>query len=205
MVKVVVQHAMPLVAAGLRQFLEGEADLALVAGEPGPADVLITDQRGVFELLGPRPRPAGQRPRVVVVAASDRERDVRLALERGAFGYLLLDCSRAEVLQAVRSVARGLRWLCPAAVVSMTESLVTEPPTAREEEVLGLLAAGCSNKVIAQRLGLALGTVKAHMKSLLHKLGASSRTEAISIAVRRGLADVGQAERRRADAPARVP
>jgi DNA-binding NarL/FixJ family response regulator len=121
------------------------------------------------------------------VTPSQRENDVRHALELGVQGYLLLGCTPKDLLSAVRAVGRGMRWLCPEAATRMADSMAQDGLTPREEQVLRLLVAGCSNKVIGQSLDLALGTVKTHVKAIFQKLNARSRTEAISICMQRGL------------------
>lgn len=189
--QVLVDHPIPLVAAGLCAVLAQHDDLHLPAGRAGlddpPPDVVICDHANGLRWLAQaatRPAPA---PRVLIVTAIDREPEVRQALERGAHGYLMLDCSADEVLAAVRQLARGQRQICAEAAQRIVDSFALPPLTPRELQVLRLLAAGQSNKAIGQGLGLAVGTVKVHVKSVLVKLGARSRTEAMSIGLRRGL------------------
>lgn len=198
-VTVWIAHADPLLAVGLAAVLRAQPDLdvRLAAGadaEPDAAvQVLLTDfQGGLRHLAGLRchavPRNlAGAR--VLVAGASDREHDVRRALEAGVHGYLPVGCAIDELAAGVRTLGRGSRYLSQTVAQRMAESLTHEALTARETEVLGLIVRGRCNKAIARELAIAVGTVKAHVKGIMAKLDASSRTHAASIAARRGLVD----------------
>lgn len=196
--RVLVMHDTPLLASGVVAALSGQRDLAVALAppcldptdHPAACDVLVADHAvgiAVAERLRQRPRPG--RVQVLILTTTHRERDVRIALERGVRGYLLADCSTEELVAGVRRVAQGVRFICAAAAQRMADSLAQEALTAREIDVLCLLARGRPNKLIASELGLAIGTVKAHVKSILNKLGARGRTEAVSVANQRGLVD----------------
>ncbi len=114
------------------------------------------------------------------------------ALSQGARGVLFRDADGLAIASALRAVARGLTVVDPAIAASVLPSrerptLLREPLTARENEVLKLLTAGLANKVIAQRLGISEHTVKFHVNAILAKLGAESRTDAVVRAARMGL------------------
>jgi DNA-binding NarL/FixJ family response regulator len=126
-------------------------------------------------------------PKVMIVTQRDREAEIRHALEQGIQGYLLLGCRLEEMNDGVRALHRGLRHLGQAAARRIAESFSHQSLTDRECTVLRLLVAGCSNKGIALDLDIALGTVKAHVKAILGKLEAKTRTEAAAVAQRRGL------------------
>jgi two-component system, NarL family, response regulator len=127
------------------------------------------------------------RPRIIVMTTYETEEDVRRTLQAGAKGFLVKGALPEQILETVRRVARG-EALVPAKIASMlTESLSHPELSARELEVLRHLAAGQSNKEIGEKLQITEHTVKAHMKSILVKLGAFGRTEAIAIATKRGL------------------
>jgi DNA-binding NarL/FixJ family response regulator len=117
---------------------------------------------------------------------------VRGALEQGVHGYLPLDRGIDEFVHGVRTVARGSRYLAPSTAQCMADSLTREALTAREAEVLDLLACGECNKSIARQLDIAVGTVKAHVKAIMGKLDASSRTQAVSVAAQRGLVSMSE-------------
>lgn len=194
---VLVQYAEPLLATGLAAALRTVDGLCVIApavdGAPPqaqPVDVVVTDPSGGIALLArQRHGTAGplSQARVVIVAAHDRETDVRLALENGVHGYVLLGCTLQELSTAVLAVARGSKYLCMEVAQRMADSLTREALTSREAEVLGFLALGECNKTIARRLDIAVGTVKTHVRAILCKLDAASRTHAVTIASRRGL------------------
>ena len=117
----------------------------------------------------------------------ESEVGIRGAMEAGARGYILLSSTLECVVQAVRRVGRGGTAIDPRVVAKMLDSLNGNKLTEREIEVLRLIMLGQTNKAIAEQLGIAVGTAKCHVKQLMAKLNARSRTEAASIAQRRGL------------------
>jgi DNA-binding NarL/FixJ family response regulator len=162
---------------------DGEEAVAL-AGEHQP-DVVLMDlsMPGVDGIEATR-RLMAARPesRVVVLTSfSDRER-ILLALDAGAVGYLLKDAEPDELLRGIEAAARGESPLAPkaakAVLTARAESRPTAELTAREQEVLGLLAEGLANKQIARRLGIAEKTVKAHLTSVFQSIGVTDRTQA---------------------------
>lgn len=200
-INVLVQHAEPLLAVGLASTLRTVDGLHVIAPtfEPGspsaePIDVVVTDYAGGVEMaVNQRLGTAGKlaHARVMIVAAQVRENDVRVALERGVHGYLLLGCALQELAAGVATLARGNRYLGVEVAQRMADSLTREALTVREFDVLRLLAGGACNKTIARRLNIAIGTVKTHVKSIMSKLDAASRTQAVTIASHRGLVDAG--------------
>lgn len=200
-IQVAVEYADPLVAIGLSTVLSQQLDIDLI-GAPArnglPAarpQIVVADYARGLHLAG---QARGQAPgrgadplRVLVVAAQDREQAVRQALEAGVDGYLELGCEVQEFISGVRQLARGARYLSATAARRVADSMARSALTAREREVLGLVVLGKSNKAIALELEVSLGTVKAHMKALMGKLGACTRTEAANIAVERGLVAAG--------------
>jgi len=180
-VRVLVDHADPLVSAGLLAMLGREPEFDVRGSAVGePVEVVVTDYAGGV-------RRAARGPRVLIVTPNDREHEIRIALESGVHGYLLLGRPVDELTEAVRTLGRGLRYLGLEVSQRMADSLTREQLTGRETQVLRLLARGLCNKSIAQQLDIGLGTVKAHVRGILAKLEASSRTEVVSIAVQRGL------------------
>jgi two-component system NarL family response regulator len=127
------------------------------------------------------------RPRIIVMTTYESEEDVRRALKAGAKGYLVKGSPPQQIREAVRRVAEG-ESLLPADIASkLAESMGHPELSERERQVLQYMASGRSNKEIGQVLYISENTVKAHVKSILTKLDAMGRTEAIAIATKRGL------------------
>lgn len=124
--------------------------------------------------------------RVVILTTFDAEADIQLALQAGAKGFLLKDVAEIELVQGIRRAAAGQMCVSPAVATKLAERLQRAQPTARELDVLRLMAEGKTNREIAGALFIAESTVKLHANNLFAKLGASTRTEAMRIAIRRG-------------------
>ena len=185
-IKVLVEHEDVLLQAGLAAVLARFGDLAVAHAGDAAIDVVVTDYQAGLRRLRLADGP-GAKPRIVVLTRRDSELDIRCALSQGIDGYMIVGCSVDSVVHAVRAVHQGLRHMDPVATHRVAESMFHEPLTGREKQVLELVATGCANKVIAARLQIGVGTVKTHMRSVLDKLDAESRTEAAAVAHRRGL------------------
>lgn len=204
-IAVAVWHKDPLVRAGLTSILATEKDFDVSVVDHGvqalwvvatrqcasTADVVVADYDTALAFFEGDRRGAGERtthrPRVMVISHRDGEFEIRHALNRGVNGYLLLNCGLDDMIRGVRALHRGQRHLDHTAAQRVLESLHHESLTAREDDVLRLIAEGHLNKTIAGKLNISLGTVKAHVKAILSKLGARTRTEAAAVAQRRGL------------------
>ena len=126
--------------------------------------------------------------RIVVLTTYDGDESIYRALENGAKGYLLKDCSTSDLLDAVRTVQAGGAHVSAQAASRLAARAMAGPSlSARETEVLQLIAKGKSNKEIAAQLFISEGTVKTHVLSIHEKLGVSDRTEAVVVAIRRGM------------------
>jgi DNA-binding NarL/FixJ family response regulator len=198
-IRLLVVDDHPVVREGLVAVLEDEPDFAVVAST-GTADDAVTlaaryrpdvilldleldGQDGVAAL--PRLLGGPVAPRVLVFTAYDADERVFGALEAGAAGYLLKGARTDEIARAIREVAAGGSYLTPR-VAAKVVARVGRPRarqgrlSAREREVLRLVAAGQSNKQIARALGIAERTVKFHVTSLFQKLGADNRAQAVA-------------------------
>lgn len=192
--RALARHNDPLLAAGINAALMAVSGIEVVTATDHSSfpdsEVVICDyESGMAWAHHQRLRQSAARhvPGVVVVTWRDSEADVRTALQSGIAGYLLGNCSLDELVEAVRAVGRGSPYLCEVAAALVAKSLTRTPLTMRESEILRLIGSGMSNKLIALELDIALGTVKAHARAILDKLGACSRTQATVIAAGRGL------------------
>lgn len=195
-----------MVRAGLRSFLDLQEDMEVV-GEAGTAEEAIalvprlTPDVVLMDLVLPglsgvdavrRLKVDHPELKVLVLTSFSGEDAVLPAVRAGAAGYLLKDVKPAELAEAIRTVHRGGAPLDPQVAVTVMRS-VTEPAadplTPREREVLGLIARGLSNRLIARELALSEKTVKAHVSAVLSKLGVADRTQAALWAVRKGLTE----------------
>lgn len=194
-IRVLVLYNESIVAAGLCAILGQEADLELHAGarseaSGGPFDVALCDYDTGVALAQAAPRHAGKadgEPPALILTPLSSETAVVQAMALGVRGYLLLGSPLAELLTALRELARGRRYVSPAVAHRLVDHIGREALTAREDEVLRLLGRGEGNKSIARELDISLGTVKTHVKAILAKLDAQSRTHAVTVAAHRGL------------------
>lgn len=194
----------PIVRAGLRAVLETEDDLEVVADVAtaedavaraalGGIDVVLMDLQfgatmgGVEATRRIRNTPSG--PRVLILTTYDTEADILAGIEAGADGYLLKDAAPEDLAAAVRAAAAGQSVLGPAVAHVLVRRMRTpgQTLTARETEVLALVAEGLSNQQISQRLFLSQATVKSHLVHVFTKLDVDSRTAAVAAAESRGL------------------
>lgn len=125
--------------------------------------------------------------RIVVLTAYDGDEDIYRALRAGAKAYLLKDASRDELLNSIRAVYEGKDKLSPGVAEKLAGRIRAAELTSRELEVLRLMVAAKSNKEIGALLHVTEGTVKVHVNRILKKLGVRGRTEAITVALQRGL------------------
>jgi DNA-binding NarL/FixJ family response regulator len=152
------------------------------------ADIIVADYHSgiatarseTFEQICPRPP-------ILIVTGRAREEEIRQAMAAGVHGYLLQDVTGEELLKAIQALRLGKRYLAEAVSHRLADSMRRESLTARETDVLHLLAQGSCNKSIALELGIGVGTVKSHMRGLMSKLHATARTQVVVLAAERGL------------------
>jgi two-component system, NarL family, response regulator len=130
---------------------------------------------------------AAPEARILVMTMYDHEEDIFSSIRAGAKGYILKSAPRAEIIVALRKIGTGERYLPEYVAATIASRLSAPSLTGRETEVLQLLRLGISNKEVARQLDVSEGTVKAHVREILSKLGAISRTEAVNLALQRGL------------------
>ncbi len=125
--------------------------------------------------------------RILLVSINDTGEDIYRAMEAGAAGYIPKSSEQSALLQAIRDVAAGLRFLPEDLARKLAIRRLTTPLSERETEVLALVAKGRGNKEIAVALGIAEGTIKSHLKHILSKLDAPDRTRAVTLAQELGI------------------
>ena len=123
----------------------------------------------------------------MILTHSTSEAKIYRALEQGVRGYVLLGGSLQNLFEALRSIHAGAVAVAPLVVTRLADRMKQRTLTPRQEEILRQLMLGFSDKIIAGKFSLAIGTVKTHVKAILRKLDARSRTEAAAIAQRRGI------------------
>ncbi|MFE3454849.1 response regulator [Nonomuraea sp. NPDC059194] len=194
----------PVVRAGIAALVGGEPDMEIV-GEAGTSqdavrgialkqpDVVLMDLQ-----LGDGPdgvettrlvRALPHAPQVLVLTTYETDADIVRAIDAGATGYVLKACPPDELFQAIKAAARGETVLSPKVATRMMRRMRDPGPalTAREIEILELLAKGAGNKEIAKALFITEATVKTHLVHVYGKLGVDTRTAAVTAAVERGL------------------
>ncbi|MEW9533841.1 response regulator [Microbispora sp. NPDC049125] len=205
-IRLLIADDHPIVRDGIRGMFAGAPDF-VVLGEAGDGaqavelaralnpDVILMDLR--------MPRMDGVTAikelarleitaRVLVLTTYDTDKDVLPAIEAGATGYLLKDTQRDDLIRAVRTAARGEAVLSPSVATRLLGQVraPADPLSARELEVLDLIAQGTTNREVAARLFISEATVKSHLLHIYTKLGVNDRAAAVAVAFRRGLLDV---------------
>jgi DNA-binding NarL/FixJ family response regulator len=190
-----------MIRAGLAATLEPESDMTVVAfasnGREGLEqfrlhqpditlmDLKMPDLGGVDAIRGIRAEfPSAK---IIVLSTYQGDEDIYRALEAGAVTYLLKDMVADKMMQVIREVAGGGRPVVPEVAQRLTDRMFKPSLTARELEVMRLIAAGRRNKEIAGELNISEETVQGHVKNILSKLDVHDRTEAVAVAVRRGI------------------
>jgi len=128
--------------------------------------------------------------RIIVLTTYDGDEDIYSGLHAGAQGYLLKDAKPNELLQAIRTVHRGQQYIPPDVGAKLVQRMSNPELSERELEVLGLMAQGMSNLDIATALNIGESTVKSHVNRILSKLGVSDRTQAVIVAIKRGIVNL---------------
>jgi DNA-binding NarL/FixJ family response regulator len=200
-IRILVADDHPVVRDGLSATINYQIDMNVVgtAGSGRDAvelyrqhqpDVTLMDLRmpemdGVTAIASIRAEfPAA---RIIVLTTYDGDEDIYKGLRAGAAGYLLKDTPTEEVLEAIRTIHQGKKYVPPTVAVKLAERVNSTQLTEREIEVLRLIARGNSNHDIAAALFIVEGTVKAHVTNILTKLTVGDRTKAVTEALRRGI------------------
>ena len=191
----------PLLREGIAALVNSQPDMVLIAqGATGAEaiqlfkeqlpdvtllDLRLPDMSGIDVLIAIR----SQFPeaRIIMLTTFEGDVEVQRALQAGARGYLLKNMPPTELLEVIRHVHAGKKRIPPEIASQLLEHMSDEVLTEREIEVLREVADGNRNREIAERLFISEETVKVHIKHIMEKLGASDRTQAVSIGLRRGI------------------
>jgi DNA-binding NarL/FixJ family response regulator len=194
----------PVLREGIAAILASEADMALVA-EAGNGREAIEQFRAhrpdvtLMDLQMPvmsggeaivAIRKEFPDARIIVLTTYSGDVQADRAFRAGAYGYLLKNMLRKELVETIRTVHGGRKRIPPEIAIEMAEHHSDDTLTEREIDVLRQVASGNANKIIADHLEISEETVKAHMRKILSKLGANDRTHAVAIAVKRGIIDL---------------
>ncbi|MHB9131215.1 MAG: response regulator [Armatimonadota bacterium] len=199
--RILIADDHPVVREGLSALINRRPDMTVVAeasnGREAVAlyfqhrpDVTLVDLRmpemeGLDVIIAIRREHPGAR--LIILTTFDHDEDIFRGLRAGAKAYLLKDAPRDELLACLRAVHNGKTVIPPAIAAKLAGHMSTSDLTPRELEVLQVLADGRSNKEIADQLSISEGTVKTHINALLRKLDAADRTQAVTIALKRGI------------------
>ena len=203
-IRLLVVDDHPVLREGLAAMIESQHDMTLVAEAANGRDAIdsfnshlpdvtimdlrLPDMNGIeaiTSILHNHPEA-----RVIVLTTFLGDVQAGRALIAGAHAFLLKATLRTDLLETIRAVHKGQRRVPPEVASEMAEYAADDSLTPREIEVLEQVAGGNSNRMVANRLNISEDTVKAHMRSVLSKLGANDRTHAVTIALRRGFLDM---------------
>ena len=190
-----------IVREGLSAIISAQPDLTVIAeaGSGEEAIELYRQHRPDIVLMDLRLKGASgldatiairrefPRARIIMLTTYDGDEDIYRALDAGAQGYLLKDTLRKELIEVIRAVHAGQRRVPPAVAAKLAEHLPRMPLSAREIEILKLVAQGLRNKEVGGMLGIAEDTVKVHVKNIFDKLNVNDRTQAVTVALQRGI------------------
>ncbi len=194
----------PMLREGIAAVLANEQDMFLVAEASNGReaieqfrihrpdvtlmDVQMPEVNGIDAIL--KIREEFPDARIIVLTTYTGDAQAARAFKAGASGYLLKNMVRKELIDTIRTVHAGKKRIPAEIAVEIAEHHSDDALTEREIQVLRSVAGGNANKMVAQLLNISEETVKAHMKSILSKLGANDRTHAVTIALRRGIIDI---------------
>jgi DNA-binding NarL/FixJ family response regulator len=163
---------------GLRLYRQYKPDITLL-------DLRLPDMSGIDALISIRAEFVNAR--VIILSASHGDIEIKRAMAAGARGFLLKSLPHTEIVSAIRTVHAGRKCVPAEVATSLAEHLAEEMLTTREVEILSLIAGGNRNRDVADSLSITEDTVKGHVRNIMEKLGANDRTEAVVIAIRRGI------------------
>lgn len=200
-IRVLTADDHPLLREGIAAIINNQPDMILVSQantgreaiqmhrEHRPdvtlMDLRLPDMSGIESMLAIRAEAPGAR--IIILSTFDGDVEIQRALQAGANGYLLKSLPQKQLVEAIRQVHAGKRRIDPELAAQLAEHLGEENLSEREIAVLKLVADGNRNREIGERLFITEETVKVHIRHIMEKLAANDRTQAVAIAVRRGI------------------
>ena len=191
----------PLLREGIAAVINSQPDMCVIADAASSKDAIeqfrkhkpdvtlmdlrLPDKSGIDTMISIRAE--FPEARVVMLTTFEGDVEIQRALEAGARAYLLKSMPPKELVEVIRQVHAGKKRVPPQLAAQLAEHISDEPLTSREIEVLSQIAEGNRNRDIGEKLFITEETVKVHIKNIMGKLGASDRTQAVAIAIRRGI------------------
>jgi len=194
----------PLLQEGLAAIINNQPDMVLIARAPNAQegiqlfrkhkpdvtlmDLRLPDKSGIDAMIAVRAE--FPEARIIMLTTFEGDVEIQRALEAGARGYMLKSMPPKDLVEVIRQVHAGKKRIPPQLAAQLAEHMSDEDLTAREIEVLSQIAGGNRNRDIAEKLFITEETVKVHIKHIMEKLGASDRTQAVAIGLRRGIIEL---------------
>jgi DNA-binding NarL/FixJ family response regulator len=194
----------PLLREGLAAIINNQPDMVLIAQASNAQegiqlfrkhkpdvtlmDLRLPDKSGIDAMIAVRSE--FPEARIIMLTTFEGDVEIQRALEAGARGYMLKSMPPKDLVDVIRQVHAGKKRIPPQLAAQLAEHLSDEDLTAREIEVLSQIAGGNRNRDIAEKLFITEETVKVHIKHIMEKLGASDRTQAVAIGLRRGIIEL---------------
>lgn len=191
----------PLLREGIATVINSQQDMCVIADAASSKDAIeqfrkhkpdvtlmdlrLPDKSGIDTMISIRRE--FPEARIIMLTTFEGDVEIQRALEAGARAYLLKSMPPKELVEVIRQVHAGKKRVPPQLAAQLAEHISDEPLTRREIEVLSQIAEGNRNRDIGEKLFITEETVKVHIKNIMGKLGASDRTQAVAIAIRRGI------------------
>jgi DNA-binding NarL/FixJ family response regulator len=205
-IRILIVDDHPVVRVGLASMLATQPGIEVIGSVASGQEALeVLEQKGVDVIMLDLRMPGmdgidtllclkrkAMLLHVIVLTSYETDEDIYRAIQAGAEGYLLKNTSQREMVDAIRSVYAGNRYIPHRIASRLAERMTRSNLTPRELEILKILAKGLTNKQIAHALGISDNTVRNHINSIIEKLEVSDRTEATTTAIQRGIIDVDE-------------
>jgi DNA-binding NarL/FixJ family response regulator len=200
-IRILIVDDHPVVCIGLTRMLSAHSVLEVIGSAPSGEEALAIVQQNRPDVLLLDLRMPGMDgiavmhalkridapPRVIVITSFEKDEDIYRSIRAGAQGYLLKDTTESEMVAAITAVDAGKRYIPRHIAARLADRMLRADLTGRELQILEMLAQGSTNKQIARALDISDNTVRHHVNNIMDKLQVSDRTEAVAIAIRRGV------------------